>query len=188
MGTWFPVVCLSLLLDVQIRDEVVAPAATLQEAREVAGRIFREIGVEVVWLSPEDARGRAAALDETRRPAFLRSLHTIRIVPAAGRGLGSATLETRQARVGYPAILRQAAATGASPGLLLGHVMAHELGHLLIGRTSHTATGLMAATLDTVRARQGRLGFSAAEREAILSRLADLLRSSIPLLRKGLPR
>lgn len=64
--------------------------------------------------------------------------------------------------------------------LILGHVMAHELGHLLLGAGSHSATGLMHVPwhkkeLEMVA--QGSLLFTSWEgekmRQQVLSRLGD---------------
>ena len=44
-------------------------------------------------------------------------------------------------------------------GALLGHVMAHEVGHLLLP-AGHTSTGLMRASLNVQLASQGVLWFS----------------------------
>jgi hypothetical protein len=54
---------------------------------------------------------------------------------------------------------------------VLGHVVAHELGHLLLGRGTHSAAGLMRADLDTNLAVQGRLLFTDAEARAIRAAL-----------------
>jgi hypothetical protein len=53
--------------------------------------------------------------------------------------------------------------SSVEPGTLLGHAMAHELGHLLLGSNSHSLTGLMCAnwlTKDLIHMEQGGLLFS----------------------------
>jgi hypothetical protein len=159
-------------LDVQIRDEVGLSPIVLDEARRTASEVFERVGVTLVWLTPAEARRQEDGVPGDARRAFLRSLFTVRIIPVAGRAMGSSALNTRQAVARWRAIERQAAAAGVSAGAVLGHVLAHELGHLLLNRSSHSAEGLMAPSLNTTRAAQGRLGFTQAEAEVIRSRVA----------------
>ena len=54
--------------------------------------------------------------------------------------------------------------------VLLGHVIAHEIGHLLLPPNSHSLKGLMAGHMDqrqALRATKGALWFSAKEAETI---------------------
>jgi len=54
---------------------------------------------------------------------------------------------------------------------VLGNLMAHELGHLLLGSYSHSITGLMRggwSREEFIAANRGELGFSEPERERIL--------------------
>jgi hypothetical protein len=62
---------------------------------------------------------------------------------------------------------------------VLGNVMAHELGHLLLGSNSHTATGIMRARWQAAelrRAGEGSLSFNAEQAE----RMRGKLRAAIP--------
>jgi len=88
------------------------------------------------------------------------------------RALGTAAVGTRVAIIPYPRVLELASNGSATVGLVLGHVIAHELGHLLLQRATHSAAGLMRATLDLQLAQQGRLLFTAAEGQAIRAAIA----------------
>jgi hypothetical protein len=58
----------------------------------------------------------------------------------------------------------------ASTATRLGDVMAHELGHILLGPNAHTLAGIMRATLvteDWEQAEQGTLGFTHSQRKQI---------------------
>ena len=58
--------------------------------------------------------------------------------------------------------------------LILGHVMAHEIGHLMLPHNNHTKSGLMKGQMeanDIEDARDGQLLFSADESEAIRTAL-----------------
>jgi hypothetical protein len=165
-----------LLLDVLVIDAVGTPQDVLEEAREAGSRLFRRIDVHVTWLDPPAVQRRREALeDPLAQRAFIRSLYVVRLVAPAGgdrlipteRVLGSAVAGTRLATVAYRRVEERALSGGASVGLALGHVVAHELGHLLLGRTVHTAAGLMQPMLNVQQARQGLLFFSEEEGRTI---------------------
>lgn len=169
----------SLSIHVRIQDETSMSPATLAAARTVAARLFHKAGVRIEWLDPASAASLREALAEgPDRTAFWRALYTVHLVtrvPAAGRSssLGFASPGTRVSTVVYQRVEQVSVDTGADLTVVLGHAVAHELGHLLLGRASHSAAGLMQATLDVERAAQGRLSFTAEEAHTIRIRLAD---------------
>jgi len=55
---------------------------------------------------------------------------------------------------------------------VLGHVIAHELGHILLGPGAHSRSGIMRASLDLEWLRIGGLWFTASEARAIREKLA----------------
>ena len=68
---------------------------------------------------------------------------------------------------------------------LLGHVMAHEMGHLLLPYGAHAATGLMKAGWDTRQAflaASGALTFDPSQAALIRTRLRRASQSLIPNL------
>jgi hypothetical protein len=70
---------------------------------------------------------------------------------------------------------------GASRALLLGHVMAHEIGHLLLGVNSHANTGLMHVPWDRDQREKAYLGtllFTNKEAEQIRHQAAARLRAA----------
>ena len=65
-----------------------------------------------------------------------------------GRGTLSTVYVTR--------VEAMARAAGATADVLLGRVIAHELGHLLIGTARHSSTGLMRAEWSVTELRRRR--------------------------------
>jgi hypothetical protein len=64
-------------------------------------------------------------------------------------------------------------------GVMLGHLMAHELGHLLLGTPDHAAAGIMSCPWgrpETEGAAQGRLLFYSGEAKRMRANLAARLR------------
>jgi hypothetical protein len=69
----------------------------------------------------------------------------------------------------------------ASDTILLGHAIAHELGHLLLGHGRHSVTGIMKADWDSrdlEAAGQGRLAFHSEERRHIQANVQRRLAES----------
>ena len=169
-----------LSIDCLVDQLVPVAADTLAEARQRAARIFEPLAVQIAWLDTTSALARYKALDDpAAQRAFVTSLYVVRLVAKEGdgitpteRALGTAVVGTRVAVIPYPRVVDLARNGSATVGLVLGHVIAHELGHLLLQRASHSAAGLMRATLDLQLAQQGRLLFTAPEAQAIRAAIA----------------
>jgi hypothetical protein len=160
-----------LSVEVFVRDGVGIEPAVLAAARTAAAHVFQQADVTIVWLDANSGRSRGP-------------FYTIRL-EAGGRGnaLGSAAVGTMIARVFHNRIVQVASAAGAGAGVVLGHAIAHELGHLLLRRTGHSASGLMRFQMDVQLASQGRLLFSGDEARFIRARLAeeDRARGATPM-------
>ncbi|HSB15585.1 MAG TPA: hypothetical protein VLE22_14095 [Bryobacteraceae bacterium] len=147
-------------LPIFVHDMAGVPDEVLSTARGEMARILSDAGVRVAWL--DSANGRPAGTI------------ILRIVPATldyvdKAALGLALLsgpEAVYATISYPrvqrCIARQFIST-ASAGQVLGHAMAHEVGHILLGAGSHSENGLMRPTWDERALNdvsKGILGFS----------------------------
>ena len=170
-----------LSIDCLVDDLVTVADDSLAEARQRAARIFEPLAVQITWFDTTSAVARHRALaDPAAQRAFVTSLYVVRLVAKDGgrgmtaseRALGTAVVGTRVAVIPYGRVLELTGSGSATTGLVLGHVIAHELGHLLLQRASHSAAGLMRATLDLQLAQQGRLLFTPAEGQAIRDAIA----------------
>jgi hypothetical protein len=163
----------------------------LARAKEAAGRILSRAGAEAEWV---DCPVMASEVDKypdcVRLPQFLGLV--LRLRP----GSAPKSLVGRSTVFGYALIpegggfgtYADVYAGGADllanggeslRGVMLGHLMAHELGHLLLGTSKHAAAGIMRSPwsgLETERAAQGRLLFNRAEAESMRTNLAARLR------------
>lgn len=132
---------------------------TLRSAGQEAQQIYREAGIETVWLlcspSGEDPE-EDAGCHQPHNPGDL----DLRIVPPSmekgfpmpDSSYGSAIFDqdgrpTTHAYVFYGRVEKRAKEVPCTAARLLGHVMAHEVGHLLLGRR-HAPRGLMSAKWD----------------------------------------
>jgi hypothetical protein len=148
----------------------------LDEARQQTTRIFRESNVELIWLERGDHR--------FNDPIVLNSVITVHILSrqmadAAKKpngAMGWAALRTRIVKVFYDGIVDLLKGDGSrsrETASVLAHVIAHEIGHLLIGSRQHSAGGLMQARLDRRRASLGALFFTPSEAQVIQTKLAS---------------
>ena len=134
-----------------VHDYAEVAATHMQSAVAQLHAIFSAAGVETQVIverrRPNDAGLALAAADDrvARDPAIMG------MVPAAG--MGGRLAYVFAARVEIAAKRRQ-----SDYGMLLGMVLAHEVGHVLLGRRGHTATGVMRPLCDSRQIRAGSLG------------------------------
>jgi hypothetical protein len=159
-----------------------APYAVLKAERVTDG-ILQVAGVSIVWLacSADESSPRNPACANLVGPMKL----TLHIIPkdAAARlrlksevfGIAAEGGEGEfgcDAWVFYDKVREAAALTGLSLPQIFGTVIAHELGHLLLGTNSHSRSGLMRARWsreELFAADLGELVFSNSERDRIKS-------------------
>ena len=142
---------------IHVYNYASVPQHVLDQAKREAGRIYRRAGLQTEWLDCPLSPGEASRYPECRLPpGALRFVLRVISREMAGRiGLP----ETSFGRSWFPeeggfGVLAAVCAhrtrelAGGNRHLqavLLGHLMAHEIGHLLLGTGSHSATGLMCA-------------------------------------------
>jgi len=141
----------------------------LESAQERASAIFGGIDVRIAWVDQEQTiRARV-------RPAF-----TVIVVNADKEGgrasvfvdaLGLANPAVGRAHVFYDRVAALNIGTPRTIPSLLGDVIAHELGHLLLAPPGHSLSGIMRAELE--RNSWALRTFTAAQKREILARLAS---------------
>jgi hypothetical protein len=182
---------------VRIHDYVHLPGASLARASGVVSRLYGKIGVRVDWLGavqPGGGRRRPAA--EGQSP-YVPAQLTINILTpkmaARARveegvlGYAAVAHEGGMGRIAYVIYDRVRAVATSGPVNdvdLLGFVMAHEAGHLLLGPGSGSESGIMKCHWD--RRHMQRLdalamGFS--ELQAV--RIRDTIKNDSPALMAG---
>ncbi|MFB3923753.1 MAG: hypothetical protein ACE145_18670 [Terriglobia bacterium] len=155
---------------------------TLTRAEAVATRIFARAGIQIAW---EENRARDTVSQVVAHPGAVRTdvrltMHIIsrsmalRLEPTQ-TCLGMAVVPGARARADMAYVffyrveeLARTRSLCATDGL--GHAMAHEIGHLLLGVQSHSPMGLMRVCwdrTDLVQAATGWLIFSDQEADRI---------------------
>ena len=164
---------------------------TLRKAIREAARIFRQAGVETLWRDHTpclDGR-KDPACHQPERPLFvnvhllppsmsqrlaLRSTTFGLALPATGGGFGKITY------LFCDRIEKECERKGSLPEyVMLGHVMAHEMGHLFLGHGSHSGKGIMRFPWhkrDLERASRGGLLFTRAQGKRIRAQVLERMR------------
>lgn len=170
-------------ITVQVYNSASISLQALATAEEEAARIFREAGVAVSWLNCPLTVPEAQANPICIAPCP-PSRFAVRIVPEvptdrANTSLGVALTEGGiYATIFFPRVVENAKLRIATASQILGHAMAHEIGHLLLGPVPHTLSGIMRggwAAEDLRSMTMGALRFSpqqsAVIREAAMQRM-----------------
>lgn len=168
----------NLRIEVRVYDLDGVSAKTLAEALKSAEEVFDWANVETLWLNCSNSP-RPRACTDVRGPARL----TLQIVPESiaarypypSTAFGFAMIP-RSGQFGVEACVysdrarKLARKARLSLSTLLGHMMAHEVGHLLLGSRSHRRNTIMAGWWQPRELRlaaMGRLRFSARDAETI---------------------
>ncbi len=164
-------------LRVFILNHVELPHDVAREAQSVASEIFLAAGVKVLWIdSPRQS---------TWPRRFWPTVILVSAPPAQARlheyAMGSVPMNLSKsatiAYVFYARVQDLARQIDITTAVVLGHVMAHEIGHVLLGRGSHSSAEIMRAEWDRQQVEQigrGWLSFTADQAEAIRARLSTL--------------
>ena len=187
----------ALRLIIHLYDLANISPQTLVEAAREAARVLATAGVEIVWQRGPADSPEAHASDQTASTAAwpqtpdTRDYLVVRIVrgfPARALpgALGYSSPDAKagaQATVFYDRIEPLGQSGVISVPVLLGHAMAHEIGHVLLGTTEHSADGVMKARWgkpDYQRAAMGFMEFTPSQRGAIRGRLLTRLAMKRP--------
>lgn len=149
-----------LQIRVRVDNRVGMPSDKMSQAEEVATQILRHARVQVLWLdcSSTVSTVRSQSCDDPLQSTdfivnFVEEIRSLRskvsedtlgftMVPDGGGQGNRAYISNHCAHV-------VAGDANASPEMVLGIGVAHELGHLLMGLQEHSRSGLMQAQWDT---------------------------------------
>ena len=176
------------LLTISVYNGAEVPVEVLSRAEEQAQRIFQHAGIEVKWLNCNMPAVSEGASQACREAVFPEHLH-LRIVRASQGLKAEAMGISFQAEDGrgcyadlfYEPMKLLHKSDGTEIPSLLGHVAAHEIGHLLLGTNSHSAAGIMHAhwtAEELASAKSGGLVFSENESRRMKAKLATAIQAS----------
>jgi hypothetical protein len=153
-----------LAITVRVYDYTQASPPILDRAEREAGRIFGEAGLRIIWLdcSPEHATAvphdpcqKAIEDEDVRLRILLAPIGNALQDSAFGFAIAPAI-----ATVYYETALGFARydERGFEAPIVLGCVIAHELGHLLLGSNGHSVSGIMRPRWDRVDIQKALMG------------------------------
>jgi hypothetical protein len=147
------------------------PAAELGRAEAVAGAILRQAGIEVVW---RPAIAGDIAPQPYEIPVHLLALHPSNLARETS-GYAMLMGNNSYAGISWPAVQTSAAALEADEATLMGAVMAHELGHILLKSRDHATNGVMIQKIGRAELRaaaRGELQFLRSQAQRIRAEAA----------------
>jgi hypothetical protein len=158
---------------VLVEDHAGVSGDILEHAREVAKQLYRDIEVDIVWLEHGDPRLQDAAVLKSLIIVHVLTREMADSMRTPSGLLGMAVSGSRFAKVFY-ARIEDVSPTrnGPDTSCLLGHVLAHEMGHLLLPPSTHSKLGIMQAGLNPQLVAQGALRFTASQSQLIRARLS----------------
>jgi len=129
--------------------------AVLAGSEQVTAMIFRRVGVDVTWMDCSlyvPPLAKTPVCQDSMAPAEFavrivdRSWPQRTVVHFEGTGLAlpcARNLTGCYLYIFYEPIAQWAEDEDISASAILGHAIAHEVGHLLLGSNSHSRTGIM---------------------------------------------
>ena len=137
-----------LIIRVLVLDEVGVTANIVHQAKEEASRIFAGIGITLAWLPAGEPPAGSLIVKIAAAPHRQKGKNR----NVLGIAAGSKQAPGRIAYLFYHRINDLGEAFGLEVSQMLGHIMAHEMGHLLLPHGSHAVAGLMKGGWDTQQA------------------------------------
>ena len=146
-----------ITVTLHVIDEARVAAPRLKGAEELAMRIFRDAGVRVLWTYNRPGVGPATPAPDGGGfwIRLLRGAGEQRLISDGHVALnvlafapeGEDGARGRSAHIFMDRLSANADERHSPPGWLLGEVIAHEVGHLLLPVNSHGMTGIMRASM-----------------------------------------
>jgi len=167
---------------IAVFNEAEVSPRTVASAEKIAWHVFNKAGIRTVWINCSAADPSPGA---SCKQIALNQRLDLRIVPSAlnmkDSVMGIAFLSEQglghQADVFFDGISRLHQQSEVDVATILGHIAAHEIGHLLLGLNSHSLSGLMRASWtrdELLTAARGDLRFSKGQ--------SDLMRARLPIV------
>jgi len=134
---------------VQLENAAGIPRQILDGAQFDASRIYRDARIEIIWLNRDDRQccdtGR---IIRVVLPSLKDADEYLRLEHVDKRALGVANAAAGLIHIFWDQLHVSASRQGRDQGGLLGVVLAHEIGHVLLPGARHSSTGIMQAGIE----------------------------------------
>lgn len=188
-------------VEIYVYNQAKVSGQILSQAERDATRVLRLSGIQISWVHCATAEDRGTDCDRLPLPgdAILQIVHDTTTLK--GDVFGATFLGQdgtgQYADVFYDRVNELHRDWKLSLSDVLGHVVAHEIGHLLLGINSHSTSGIMRGFWDSEElkaAERGRLLFSFEQAELMRARLnaltshrKNMLSATVRDLERGKP-
>jgi hypothetical protein len=170
-------------ITVVVNDNAAVSGAVLHQAETVASRIFGAAGIQVAWVNCS-----GGVAEEACRVTAGSGQFVLHIVPTGKTStdsvFGMAFLgqdgSGKYCDVFFDRIAEAHRSFGTDKSQLLGTVVAHEIGHLLLGSHAHSQIGIMAPVWAEENLRNISMGLLLFTREQ-----SSLMKASLMKARTG---
>lgn len=143
-------------LSIHLHDHAQAPAGVLHSATEEVNRLFRAARIRISWECPSTESPEDQGTDMTSAAFRQPDMHPYIVVRLMRRTpatvlTGALGYALPFAHIGahvvifYDRVEALASRVSEATYIILGHAIAHEMGHVLLGSSEHTSGGLMQA-------------------------------------------
>ena len=175
-------------LTIRLHNYAGAPASLLAAAAEIGGEIFTRAGIDTVWVtcatSPEQPNHPSCTQSAGKSVVHVNLLDR-EMSSKFGTGpdaFGVAFVSDGQfgqyATVFYYRVAELEDRWSQDADILMGHILAHEVGHLLLGFGGHAPNGIMSprwTKAELMQAESGLLNFDKSRarrmRKQVVSRM-----------------
>jgi len=169
-------------ISVSIYDDVQLSPRVLAEAEDETARVYQKAGITISWIECKSSKTDSAPDLRCQDPPSAVHLN-LRIIPHAsksGDGIFGVAFLSAEGTGAYSDVSYNSAEEldrdwHVGLARVLGHVMAHELGHLLLGSNAHSRQGIMCPSWhggELRLASMGALLFSQEQAQFMRERLA----------------
>ena len=159
------------VIRVRLNDDAGVPANALERAKHDASLIYERANITLEWIEDDSWSSHALMIRIIAKPIGLKSRNRA----VVGIAPGSRDVRGKIAFVFYERIQGFSEELELDVALMLGHAIAHELGHLLLPYDAHSLTGVMRGAWDRAQARNataGTLTFNPDQARQIRERLS----------------
>jgi hypothetical protein len=172
---------------VRVSNEAGLDESALVEANQIAAHVLGRAGVQAEWCSCRPYAGREGCAACSKRTGVVEISIRILTGPQLGGRSGGDRLgwaEVPKDGIGNVAFIRSgrlgalAHSSLTSVPVILGHLEAHEIGHLLLGPRAHSLEGIMRRNwtrYELEQAAYGRLTFTRDQARQLQVRMAHLV-------------
>ena len=174
---------------VRLQDYANVPAVWLTNAKAVAAGILENAGVRVLWAdcSPNSERRDALCripLGPVDLQLRILSDEMAKRTHRSRHSMGSAIVSGQFPSIASAFYHRAVELEAGKPGSraeILGGILAHEIGHLLLAENSHSGTGILRARWGDQDLRMiacGRLWFTSEQAARMVSLVTERVRAA----------